>query len=119
MRIGELARKAGVSVRALRYYEEQELLVPSRSSGGQRHYPDAAVDQVWLIQQFYAAGLSSKSILALMPSVREGRATPEALSLLTAERDRLDRQSRELANARDKLDDIIATAGSHSCVRPR
>lgn len=37
MRIGEVAAKAGVSVRALRYYEEQDLLDASRSSGGQRH----------------------------------------------------------------------------------
>lgn len=43
MRIGELAAKAGVSVRALRYYEEQNLLASERSPGGQRHYPHSAV----------------------------------------------------------------------------
>jgi DNA-binding transcriptional MerR regulator len=32
MRIGELAARTGVSVRALRYYEEQELLAPERTS---------------------------------------------------------------------------------------
>jgi DNA-binding transcriptional MerR regulator len=59
MRIGELAARTGVSVRALRYYEEQELLAPERSTTGQRHYPDDAVDRVELIQQLYAAGLST------------------------------------------------------------
>jgi len=45
MRIGELAARAGVSVRALRYYEEQNLLASVRSPSGQRQYPDSAVDR--------------------------------------------------------------------------
>lgn len=44
MRIGEVAKKAGVSVRALRYYEEQDLLPAERSSGGQRQYPGVEED---------------------------------------------------------------------------
>lgn len=58
MRIGELAVRVGVSVRALRYYEEQHLLVSERSPSGQRQYQDDAVDRVQLIQRHYgqAAG---------------------------------------------------------------
>jgi DNA-binding transcriptional MerR regulator len=118
MRIGELAEKTGVSVRALRYYEEKGMLIPERSAGGHRSYPDSGVGMVWLIQQFYAAGLSSKSIQAILPSVRAGRATPEALELLVAERDRIDKLARELADARERLDTIIATAGNDSCASP-
>jgi DNA-binding transcriptional MerR regulator len=51
MRIGELAARTGVSERSLRYYEEQGLLVANRTSGGQRRYPDAAVDRVIRIQE--------------------------------------------------------------------
>lgn len=41
-RIGELARKAGVTVRAVRYYESLGLLkTQHRSDGGQRYYSDA------------------------------------------------------------------------------
>jgi len=40
MRIGELSAKAGVSRRALRYYEEQGLLVPRREANGYREYGD-------------------------------------------------------------------------------
>jgi len=110
VRIGELAEKAGVSVRALRYYEEQGLLASERSAGGHRHYPEAGVDQVWLIQQFYAAGLSSKAILAILPCVEAGETTPEALALLTAERDRIDQQVTKLTSARDRLDLVISNA---------
>jgi DNA-binding transcriptional MerR regulator len=115
MRIGELAEKTGVSVRALRYYEEKGILVPERSAGGHRSYPDAGVGVVWLIQQFYAAGLSSKSIQAILPSVRAGRAAPEVLELLVAERDRIDKLARELADARERLDAIITSASADSC----
>ncbi len=75
MRIGELASRVGVSVRALRYYEEQDLLVSARSPSGQRLYPDSAVDRVQLIQQLYSAGLPSRAILELLPCVETGDVT--------------------------------------------
>jgi DNA-binding transcriptional MerR regulator len=110
MRIGELATRAGVSVRALRYYEEQDLLASERSPSGQRHYPDSAVGRVRLIQQLYAAGLSSKSIAELLPCVVNGEATPELLDRLSAERDGINRQIGDLVSARDRLDTVITTA---------
>ncbi|MFE7775298.1 MerR family transcriptional regulator [Streptomyces sp. NPDC057445] len=110
MRIGELAARTGVSVRALRYYEEQLLLASERSPSGQRRYPDSAVDRVQLIQQLYAAGLPSKSILAMLPCVETGEASPELLEWLSAERDRIDRQIADLVSARDRLDTVIAAA---------
>jgi DNA-binding transcriptional MerR regulator len=110
LRIGELAAKTGVSVRSLRYYEEQRLLVPERSPSGHRHFPDAAIDRVQLIQQLYSAGLSSKSIHDLLPCVVNGRATPELVSRLSTERDRIDKQITGLVSARDRLDTVIANA---------
>ena len=38
MKIGELAEKSGVSVRSLRYYEQQGLLQPGRLMNGYRMY---------------------------------------------------------------------------------
>jgi DNA-binding transcriptional MerR regulator len=110
MRIGELAGKTGVSVRALRYYEEQQLLTSERSPSGQRHYPDGAVDRVQLIQQLYAAGVPSKSILGLLPCVVSGTTTPESLQRLRAERDRIDKEIATILTARDRLDSIITAA---------
>ncbi|MBQ0886050.1 MerR family transcriptional regulator [Streptomyces sp. RM72] len=110
MRIGELAARTGVSVRALRYYEEQELLVAERSHSGQRHYPESAVDHVRLIQQLYAAGLSSRTIVELMPYAVDGRATPELLDRLSTERDRVEGRITELVGTRDRLDSVITGA---------
>ncbi|GIF25143.1 DNA-binding transcriptional MerR regulator [Actinoplanes tereljensis] len=107
MRIGELATQAGVSVRALRYYEEQGLLGSVRSPSGQRHYVEAAVDRVQLIQHLYAAGLASRTIAELLPCVDAQVSTPESRATLSAERDRIDRQITELIQTRDRLDAII------------
>lgn len=50
--IGEAAQKLGVSVRALRYYQEVGLLTPSaRTSGGNRLYADADLARVRRIRE--------------------------------------------------------------------
>ncbi|MFH8597892.1 MerR family transcriptional regulator [Streptomyces rimosus] len=113
MRIGEVAAKAGVSVRALRYYEQQDLLHSTRNSGGQRQYPAGAVERVRLIQRLYSVGLSSRTIRKVLPFTGSGEASPELLELLAAERDRLDRQMRELRDVRDRLHDCITEARDH------
>lgn len=112
MRIGELAARAGVSVRALRYYEEQNLLASVRSPSGQRQYPDSAVDRVQLIQQLYAAGVPSRAIVELLPCVETGDVTPALLDRLSAERGRIDAQVSTLVKTRDRLDAIITTAAT-------
>jgi DNA-binding transcriptional MerR regulator len=118
MRIGELATRTGVSVRALRYYEEQDLLVPGRGRGGQRAYAEAAVDRVNLIQTLYAAGLASRTILDLLPCVDAKVNTPESRALLRAERARIDEQIARLVDARARLDAVIVQSEgpSSGCV---
>ena len=107
LRIGEVAARAGVSVRALRYYEEQGLLEAERSPSGQRRYPEDAVGRVHFIQQLYAAGLTSKDVLELLPCVHTGVATPAMMARLVEQRDGIDRQIAELTAARERLDEVI------------
>ncbi|MDT0319719.1 MerR family transcriptional regulator [Streptomyces millisiae] len=110
MRIGELASRANVSTRALRYYEQQGILVSERTPSGQRVYPDSAVERVRLIQQFYAAGLSSRTIAMILPCVDTGHAQAEALERLRAERARIAAAVGELQEAGRKLDRVIELA---------
>ncbi|MEL6062727.1 MULTISPECIES: MerR family transcriptional regulator [unclassified Methylobacterium] len=67
MRIGELTRRTGVSIRLLRYYEEQDLLHPERSSSGYREYVEADVTRVRRIQALLAAGMGTRRIARLLP----------------------------------------------------
>jgi len=62
MRIGELADRAGVTTRALRYYEQQGLLGSDRRDNGYREYEPAAVTRVANIRLLLAAGLTSDDI---------------------------------------------------------
>ncbi|MFD4258419.1 MerR family transcriptional regulator [Streptomyces sp. NPDC058534] len=116
MRIGELARRTGVSERSLRYYEQQGLLAAGRTPGGHRDYAEAAVDRVIRIQELYAAGLCSSKIARLLPCMRDGDggpstvATPKLVADLTAERARIDRTIAELLRSRDTLDEVIEAA---------
>lgn len=114
MRIGQLAAQSGVSTRALRYYEEQKLLASERTTAGQRTYADSAVDRVKLIQQLYAAGLSSATIRGLLPCVYAGVSTPDARARLAAERERIDNQVRQLIATRDRLDAVIRESLQHA-----
>lgn len=126
MRIGELSRRTGVSVRSLRYYEEQGLLAPARTPGGQREYPDTAADRVILVQQLFAAGLHSGRIAQILPCMRapEGgpneHATTKLARDLATERERIDTTIADLLRSRALLDDIISAAtlaGGHDLGR--
>jgi DNA-binding transcriptional MerR regulator len=110
MRIGDIARQAGVSTRALRYYEEQGLLESERTSAGQRTYPPSAVERVKLIQQFFTAGLPSRVILQLLPCIETGHATADVFEVLAAERGRITVAMADLAAARNALDTMIDIA---------
>lgn len=115
MRIGELSARAGVSVRALRYYEEQGLLTSARSTSGQRHYTEDAVERVSFLQRMYAAGLSSRTIAELLPCVESPseETSDAALERMAEERDRLTDHIAELARTRDSLDALMAVNRAH------
>jgi MerR family transcriptional regulator, redox-sensitive transcriptional activator SoxR len=50
MKIGELARRAGLNASAIRYYEKMGLLAPPQRLSSQRRYPSDALDRVLLIR---------------------------------------------------------------------
>ncbi|MFE9096920.1 MerR family transcriptional regulator [Streptomyces sp. NPDC007264] len=115
MRIGELASRAGVSVRSLRYYEDQGLLTSTRSTSGQRHYRDEDVERVAFIQRLYAAGLSSRTITELLPCVDSPSEenSDAALERMAQERDRLSAHITDLVRTRDALDALMDAARAH------
>jgi DNA-binding transcriptional MerR regulator len=116
MRIGELSRETGVSVRALRYYEEEGLLRPSRSGNGYREFDAGAVDAVRQIRGMIESGLPTRIIREILPYV-DGPAAlmPEVpcayiLGEMARQRDLLDRRIRSLTGNRDALDAYLRAA---------
>ncbi|MDP9382961.1 MAG: heavy metal-responsive transcriptional regulator [Chloroflexota bacterium] len=76
MTIGQLAKRAGVNPRTLRYYERIGLLVPaSRTDAGYRVYTRRDAERLAFIRRAQATGLSLAEIADII-SVREGGAAP-------------------------------------------
>ncbi|MFF0518394.1 MerR family transcriptional regulator [Actinomadura nitritigenes] len=113
IRIGEVARGAGVSVRAVRYYEEQGLLIAERSPSGQRLYRQDAIPRVRFFQQMFAAGLTSRRITELLPCWDSGHTDAQQRAMLRAERDRIQAKVDDLQGALDRLDEVIAITDTH------
>ncbi|MFJ9372166.1 MerR family transcriptional regulator [Streptomyces sp. NPDC101455] len=113
IRIGEVARGAGVSVRAVRYYEQQGLLIAERSPSGQRLYRQDAVALVRFFQQMFAAGLTSRRITELLPCWDSGHTDADQRAMLRAERDRIQAKIDDMQAALDRLDGVIAITDTH------
>lgn len=66
MRIGELARRAGIGVQTVRYYERMNLLnVPRRMASGYRKYEFEDFERVMFIRRTQKFGFSLEEIRLL------------------------------------------------------
>lgn len=104
MRIGELAARTGTTVRALRYYEEQGLLVPRRSTAGQRLYRPGDERIVGTIRELFDAGFCSSVIATLLPALSEpGESTAMLAAAFDAAHERLASEKRAIEREMDAL----------------
>lgn len=114
MRIGELSRATGVSIRSLRYYEEQRLLGADRTPTGHRVYATDAPERVGLIQCLYSAGLPSSSIALLLHCESTGSISPSMLEEVRGQRESIARRLEQLTAAAAKLDALIDTMAANA-----
>lgn len=81
LKVGDLARQTGKTVRALRLYEELDLLHPvGRSNGGFRLYDESALTRIRWIELLQESGLSLHQIQSLLQAWRDSRNAPEAMA---------------------------------------
>jgi DNA-binding transcriptional MerR regulator len=71
MKIGELARRAGLNASGIRYYEKLGLLASPQRLGGQRRYPSDALDRVLLICFAGEMGFSLTEIKLFLSGLRD------------------------------------------------
>jgi len=72
MRIGELARRAGTSPRALRHYEQQGLLTARRRANGYRDYTEDDLRLVAEIRSLLAIGFTLDEVRPFVDCLRSG-----------------------------------------------
>ncbi len=107
--IGTLARRTGLAVSAIRYYETLGLVRPARNAGGQRRYKRSDIRLLSFVMITQQLGFPLARIGALLGGLPEGR-VPNARDwarMSAVFRDDLDRRIGELEMLRDKLDGCI------------
>jgi DNA-binding transcriptional MerR regulator len=62
MRISEISRRTGVSIRSLRYYEQKRLLCARRLENGYRDLDEEVIERVQTIQMYLGLGLTTEQI---------------------------------------------------------
>ncbi|OXM85653.1 MerR family transcriptional regulator [Paenibacillus rigui] len=109
MKIGELADRTGVSIRSLRYYEQQGLLSPLRRENGYREYSPFAEDQVRAIQLYLNLGLSTEEIAGILQCVLINKEAfcEEVLPIYEQKLKEIDEQIHLLQGIRRNLIDRI------------
>jgi len=79
MQISELARRTSVSVHALRHYESQGLLQPSRRANGYRDYAEGTEREVVFIAMSRQLGFALPRIAEHLADFRSGRLTIDTM----------------------------------------
>jgi len=65
--IGVLAKRSGVNVETIRYYQRRALLEePSKPSGGFRRYPEESVKRVLFVKRAQALGFTLEEVRGLL-----------------------------------------------------
>lgn len=109
MRIGELAARTGVSIRSLRYYDQQGLLSPVRRDNGYREYSPFAEEQVRTIQLYLNLGLSTEQIAGFLHCVLKNKEAfcTEVLPVYREKLAEIEAQIQQLQHIKSNLEERI------------
>lgn len=104
MTIGELARRAGVGVETVRYYQRRGLFPePPRTPRSTREYPPEALELLRFIRRSRGLGFTIKEIERLLALRRSRKEQRELVGMLTTKAADLEREVRETQASIDTL----------------
>lgn len=112
MKIGDMAERTGISIRMLRYYEEQGLLTPGRTAAGYRDYGTEELATITRIRKLGACGMTLPVIQQFLPCSLDGRdefePCDELRAILQKHLDGVDQQMAALSESRTLLSDLMS-----------
>jgi MerR family transcriptional regulator, copper efflux regulator len=117
--IGQLARAAGVTPEAVRYYEQVGVLDPApRNEQGHRRYGAQVLEELRLLRSAQALGFSLAEIGRMLSLTREDPVPCRSMcELVAAQVAELDERIDQLRVARDRLAAALAACDHEaSCV---
>jgi len=105
LKIGQLARRAGVTAKAIRFYEAKRILPPpKRAANGYRLYGEQAVEILQFIKQATGLGLTLADIEEII-AIHQGGRPPctHVHGLLREKAGELDRKLKDLLELRRRI----------------
>jgi len=107
--IGAIASRTGLAITAIRFYESEQLITPTRNAGGQRQYRRDEIRRLSFIKISQNLGFSLKEIREALNTLPDGR-TPtkkdwERLSQHFAKE--IDQRIAHLTQLRENLSSCI------------
>ncbi len=109
MSIGEVAKRSGLPISTLHFYENKGLIASIRNRGNQRQYPREVLRRLAIIRVAVDLGFSLAEILELLnPLPPNKEPTAEAIQgLIAVWREAIDQRIHGLTVLRDNLDGCI------------
>ena len=106
--IGEFSKLTGLGIHTLRYYEQENLIIPERNSANRRCYSEKDVAWVEFILRLKETGMPIKEIKRYAKLRMAGDKTLcERLEMLIKHRNELNCRIEQLQKHQAKLDDKI------------
>ncbi|MBK9467133.1 MAG: MerR family transcriptional regulator [Gammaproteobacteria bacterium] len=111
--IGQLARRAGVAIDTVRYYERNQLLDPAgRLESGYRRYGDSELRRLRFIRRAKALGFSLADVRALL-SLSDERNVAKVKRAAEARLAEVEQRLAELERIRNALQALVAACPGH------
>jgi DNA-binding transcriptional MerR regulator len=117
MKIGQVAREAGVSIDTVRFYERRGILpTPARRPSGYRIFTQAAVERIRIARALQHLGLTLDEVIDALRAHDQGGATCDTERWrLEAVVDRIDTKMAELQHARQAATQALEDCQSGRC----
>jgi MerR family copper efflux transcriptional regulator len=111
--IGQLAKRAGVAIDTVRYYERNDLLSPAgRLASGYRHYGEAELKRLRFIRRAKALGFTLEDIRGLL-SLSDERNVAKVKHAAESKLSDIEQRIAELQRIRKGLRTLIAACPGH------
>lgn len=107
--IGEFSKLTGLGIHTLRYYEQENLIIPKRNAANRRRYSDSDINWLDFIKRLKDTGMPIKEIKQYAELRAMGESSLcERMEMLINHRKALNIQILSLQEHMSKLDDKIA-----------
>ncbi len=107
--IGQVAKRTGLAISTIRFYESQRLVQPTRNSAGHRRFRSSDIRRLSFVMITQQLGFTLEEIRARLQALPDGRTPTRAdwARISRAFRDELSRRIEIMSRMRERLDGCI------------